>query len=58
MSLELKAPRQRICSECRNYTFKRGNPDGWRWTYCEAKKKWFPDTIDLPGERKGCEEWR
>lgn len=57
MSPELTAPRERKCSTCAHYTFKRGNPKGWRWTACEKKKFWFPDSEEAPGDRKGCEEW-
>lgn len=58
MSPEIEATKEIKCGTCRNYTFKPGNPDGWRWAYCEFKKKWFPENIDKPGERKGCEEWQ
>jgi len=57
MSPEIEAPRARTCSECGQYTFKPGNPKGWRWAYCAAKKKWFPESIEKPGEKKGCESW-
>jgi hypothetical protein len=52
-----EAPREKICATCRQYGFKRGNPQGWRWTCCEKLKFWFPDKEAKPGERKGCEEW-
>ncbi len=54
----VNAPVERICATCAHYGWKRGNPDGWRWVYCEAKKKWFPDNVEKPGELKGCEEWQ
>lgn len=58
MSPVLEAPRARICADCGNYTFKRGNSNGATWAYCEAKKKWFPDNIEKLGERKACEDWQ
>ena len=57
MSPMLTAPRERKCGTCRHYEFKRGNPKGWRWTCCDQKKFWFPDSEAHPGERKECEEW-
>jgi len=57
MSPEIDAPVERICGNCAHYGFKPGNPKGWRWAYCE-KKEWFPESIEKPGERKGCEEWQ
>jgi len=53
----LQAPRERICRECGHYGFRRGNPESYRWSYCFKKQKWFPESIEFPGERKGCEEW-
>jgi hypothetical protein len=52
MSLE-----DRICSTCKAYGFQTGNPKGYRWACCQKKRFWFPDSEDLPGDRRGCEEW-
>jgi hypothetical protein len=57
MSPEIEQPKERICATCENFGWKPDNPKGFTWAYCEAKKKWFPDNIQKPGERKGCEEW-
>ncbi len=63
MSPELAAPKDRKCSTCAHYGFKRRDrspndpQSGWRWAYCDKKGKWFPDNEDMPGDRKGCEKW-
>jgi len=54
---ELTASLERICATCGHFDWKPGNPNGWRWAYCNLKKKWFQESIEKPGERKGCEEW-
>lgn len=58
MCPEITAPKERKCSTCAHYGFKRGNLQGWRWAYCLKREFWFPDEEPEPGERKGCEEWQ
>ena len=29
----------------------------WRWACCTKKGFWFPDDEEMPGERKGCDQW-
>jgi hypothetical protein len=63
MSPEINAPKERKCGTCAHYGFKRrdrqpGDPQRcWRWACCTKKGFWFPDDEEMPGERKGCEEW-
>jgi hypothetical protein len=54
---DINAPRERKCSTCIHFAFKRGNPKGYLWACCTQRKFWFPDSEEKPGERKGCEEW-
>ena len=55
MSPELAAPKERKCSTCAHYGFKRR--DKGRWVCCLKKEFWFPAAEAHPGERKGCEGW-
>lgn len=54
----ISAPREKVCGKCLYYGFRQDNPRGWRWAYCEAKKKWFRENILKPGDRQGCEAWK
>jgi len=54
----IDAPVERICATCAHYGFRVGNPKGWCWVYCAKKRMWFPESMEKPGERKGCKDWR
>lgn len=53
---QIDAPREKKCSYCIHYGFKRGNPRGYRWAYCFKRNSWFRNDVEKPGDYK-CEEW-